>query len=140
MDVARSWCFDQYAQDDVPVWIEAISIDTSKDELFELLKRHYDVDGSIDFEFEVGSYCQWYKNDGFSLYALVQNLLVFVDKTLFPVEELSVLEEGERLFQSDKNAVSEVLPIIVGLIDSYSDLYRDRLGEFMDIMGLEILK
>ncbi len=33
MDIARAWCFDQYALDDVPAWIEEISIDTSKDEL-----------------------------------------------------------------------------------------------------------
>ena len=140
MDIARAWCFDQYALDDVPVWIEDISIDTSKDELLALLKKYYDVDASIDFNFEVGSFCQWYQNDGFSLYALIQNLLVFVGKEKFAHEELTMLEQGESQFQADKNAVTEVLPLMQGFIDSYSVLYRERLSGFMVRMGLESLK
>lgn len=140
MDVARHWCFEQYALDDIPTWIYDITIDSSKDEFLELLKVHYDVDGTIDFEFEVGSYCQWYKNDGFSLYALIQNLLVFIGKSEFSDEELMLLEKSEALFKENKNAVVEVLPMIQDFIDAYAVLYQNRLSHFKGNIGLKTLK
>lgn len=140
MDMARAWCFDQYALDDIPAWIHDITIDTTKNELLGLLEAYYDVDGSIDFEFEVGSYCQWYINGGFSLYALIQNLLVFIGGDRFPTEELSLLKRSELLFQADKNAVNEVLGMMQDMIDWYADLYHERLVQFKSHMGLETLK
>ncbi len=140
MDVARSWCFDQYALDEVPVWVEEITIETSKDELLELLKKHYGVDGSIDTAFEIGSYCQWYQNGGFSLYALIQNLLVYMGKDTFSAKDLAMLEKGEALFQSDKDAVQDVLPMMQGFIDNNGALYKERLEQFMRNMDIDLLK
>jgi len=140
MDMARAWCFDQYAQDDVPEWIHEISIDTGKDELLELLKLHYDVDGSIDFEFEVGAYCQWYKEGGFKLYSLVQNLLVFMDKQQLIESDFIMLHGAQELFKVDKDAANKVAIVMEEFIEKYALIYNQRMTGFMQTMELETLK
>ncbi len=65
---------------------------------------------------------------------------MFVGKEKFPSEELAMLEQGESLFETDKNAVGEVLPLMQSFINSYSDLYQERLSGFIARMALDCLK
>lgn len=140
MDNARMWCFNQYSKEPVPPWIDEVTMDTSKDELLSLLKENFNVDGSIDFEFEVGSFCQWHKSTAFSLYSLIQNLLISVDKSMFTQHELELLVDSELLLQTDRNTTQKVSDSMQSFIDSYASSYNTTLNLFMVNMEIERLK
>lgn len=140
MDVARTWCFNQYGEDEYPLWIEDITMDSSKDELLSLLREYENADGCIDFEYEVAAFCQWYKDGGFSLYALIQNLLIAVDKTKFDSETLELLEKSEAMFQSDKDVKQSVLEMMNDFIETQCTYYQKRMNDFKKEMKLETLK
>ena len=140
MREAIEWSFELYSLDEVPSWVYDVTLDTTKTEFLQTLQEVYSVDGGCEFSFEVGSFCNWYLSDGFSLYALIQNLLIMLDKTKYNENELNLLLGAETLFQEDKDAKARVLDLMNDFINTYNTLYVETIELFKKEMQISELK